>query len=585
MAWFLDHLERFHQEKNALEALSGEAWLAHSWHLVADGTLEVHVDITVHDRVYEGVLRYPEAFPNALPYICPRNLTERWSSHQFVGGALCLEWRADNWHPQVTGADIVRSAFKLLSTENHPLTPESVPSAHRLTIGQTLRSRRARLVVTADLRAKLGELPLSSTTRLAVVTMSHEHARTWFVTGISSGESNIPIVDLPAGIANPYPLFAWPVDGVVFRAESWAGQSQLSTVEDLIHILEAAGMDSTALNGLSDAKGLATLVVLAGANLDDSLAFTIDAAEPSVLNIVSMVVSGTSMARVAPEAEKLALVRIAVVGLGSIGSKMAVSLARSGARRLLLVDDDVLLGENIVRHELDWASVGTHKASAVRAKLLLIAPDIEATPRLLRINGQDSPTASAAVLKEISACDLIIDATANPHVFLRLAGVAQASKKSMVWAQVYAGGFGGVIARARPGLDPNPLAVRDGITDHYSGLPVAPFQTAGGYDDTSDSPFVAYDSDIGYVAAAATHLALDTALGRNPSLFAANAYRLGLREEWDFTGPFEVQAITISGPGWDTDLADVDAEVAQESMDSIRAIILDATNDPRPAAA
>ncbi|WMW13801.1 ThiF family adenylyltransferase [Klebsiella pneumoniae] len=44
-----------------------------------------------------------------------------------------------------------------------------------------------------------------------------------------------------------------------------------------------------------------------------------------------------------------------------MGSKIATSLARSGIKRFLLVDDDYLATSNIVRHELYWNHVGKHK--------------------------------------------------------------------------------------------------------------------------------------------------------------------------------------------------------------------------------
>ena len=41
-----------------------------------------------------------------------------------------------------------------------------------------------------------------------------------------------------------------------------------------------------------------------------------------------------------------------------MGSKLAASLARSGVRRFVLVEEDVLLPENLVRNDLDWRDVG-----------------------------------------------------------------------------------------------------------------------------------------------------------------------------------------------------------------------------------
>ena len=126
---------------------------------------------------------------------------------------------------------------------------------------------------------------------------------------------------------------------------------------------------------------------------------------------------------------------------------------------------------------------------------------------------------AAAALKDLSNCDLLIDATANPEVFLLLAALAKRHGISLCWGEIFAGGYGGMIARARPGRDPNPLAVRDAYPAHLATLPDAPFKNAAGYDGDEEEPLVAYDSDVGLVATALTRLSIDTALSRDPSEF------------------------------------------------------------------
>ena len=82
----------------------------------------------------------------------PLEAEQHWSSHQYGGadGALCLEWGPDNWHPEVTGAQMLESAYRLLYAEN-PLGAErtefalTVPSRHRLAIGQEVRGSRFRV--------------------------------------------------------------------------------------------------------------------------------------------------------------------------------------------------------------------------------------------------------------------------------------------------------------------------------------------------------------------------------------------------------------------------------------------------------
>src|SRR5699024_11966399 len=55
--------------------------------------------------------------------------------------------------------------------------------------------------------------------------------------------------------------------------------------------------------------------------------------------------------------------KIGLGGLGSLGSKIAQSLARTGVRKFYLVADDVFLPGNLVRHTLDWNRVGSHKVA------------------------------------------------------------------------------------------------------------------------------------------------------------------------------------------------------------------------------
>jgi sulfur-carrier protein adenylyltransferase/sulfurtransferase len=110
-----------------------------------------------------------------------------------------------------------------------------------------------------------------------------------------------------------------------------------------------------------------------------------------------------------------------------------------------------------------------------------------------------------------------------------------------------------MIARARPGRDPNPLAVRDAFHAYLATLPDAPFKNATGYDGTEEQPLVAYDSDVGFVATTLTRLVVDTALSRDPSDFPYSVYLLGMRREWIFEAPFDTRPVAVEGQGWELD--------------------------------
>ena len=94
--------------------------------------------------------------------------------------------------------------------------------------------------------------------------------------------------------------------------------------------------------------------------------------------------------RLLPEFSRLATKKVGIVGLGSAGSKIALSLARSGVRKFVLVDHDVFLPENICRHELNWEDVGQHKVDAVAHQLKLITQDVEVVCHRLKLSGQEA---------------------------------------------------------------------------------------------------------------------------------------------------------------------------------------------------
>ena len=204
--------------------------------------------------------------------------------------------------------------------------------------------------------------------------------------------------------------------------------------------------------------------------------------------------------------------------------------------------------------------MGTDKVHSVQEALTLIAPDLDVKVLSHRVAGQESALMAAAALKELSVCDVLIDATAEPEVFLRLAAVAKTGKKPMCWAEVFAGGIGGLIARARPDVDPNPVAVRDAFNEHLDTLPPAPFRCAEDYNVQSQEPLTAYDSDATQIASAFTRLIIDTALREKASIFPYSVYMIGLQKAWIFSQPFDTRPIDVQGVGWETD-----AETATEA--------------------
>ena len=126
--WYLKDSRRFTNEQAELASLQAEGdWLTIEGRRLDAGKLIIDIEIQVGDRTYPAMLRYPSTFPHSPPSVLPRS-PARWSGHQYGQGELCLEWGPDTWQPTLTGADMVRSAYKLLVTEA-PNSDELVQAA------------------------------------------------------------------------------------------------------------------------------------------------------------------------------------------------------------------------------------------------------------------------------------------------------------------------------------------------------------------------------------------------------------------------------------------------------------------------
>jgi hypothetical protein len=70
---------------------------------------------------------------------------------------------------------------------------------------------------------------------------------------------------------------------------------------------------------------------------------------------------------------------VAIIGLGSGGSLIALHLAKSGIGNLTLIDGDVIMDHNIVRHICSLKDVGRYKTLAVKDYILERVPTIKIT--------------------------------------------------------------------------------------------------------------------------------------------------------------------------------------------------------------
>ena len=68
---------------------------------------------------------------------------------------------------------------------------------------------------------------------------------------------------------------------------------------------------------------------------------------------------------------------VVIIGCGSVGSLVAIELARAGVGRFFLIDMDTLSYHNICRHQCGILDVGKYKTTALRERILQINPSAE----------------------------------------------------------------------------------------------------------------------------------------------------------------------------------------------------------------
>lgn len=107
--------------------------------------------------------------------------------------------------------------------------------------------------------------------------------------------------------------------------------------------------------------------------------------------------------------------RIAVWGCGALGGHVAEALVRGGVRTLTLIDSASVSPGVLVRQPYDNAHIGQPKATALRERLLRIAPDADIQPHVA-----DLITGPLGEDDWAGGADVVIDTTASTGVGARL---------------------------------------------------------------------------------------------------------------------------------------------------------------------
>lgn len=160
-----------------------------------------------------------------------------------------------------------------------------------------------------------------------------------------------------------------------------------------------------------------------------------------------------------PQLEPLADSKVAIVGVGALGSQVADLLGRAGVGEFVLVDNDLVMPGNRVRNELDLGDLGQPKTVAVAERIRRANPWAEVTIREARVGTpflggghfRSMQRLDDELAELLGGCDIVVNATASSNASSYLSLIVAESGIPVVHAYVSAGAWGARVLVQRPG--------------------------------------------------------------------------------------------------------------------------------------
>jgi molybdopterin-synthase adenylyltransferase len=259
-------------------------------------------------------------------------------------------------------------------------------------------------------------------------------------------------------------------------------------------------------------------------------------ATPQAISVVDDRLAPLDLLAAEWPAAELGKCKAAIIGIGSIGSAVAETLALAGVGELVLIDHDRLEQRNLARHRLTDADLGRYKVLAMRDFLDARAPGAKVQPVAIDILTETD------VLRPITASANVVVCTADGVAARRTANhVARRALRPLVIAAALEDGAFGELMRIRPRtgcLYCLRLAqVEAGLMDPEPGIDL-------GYGTgTTHRPMTAAPPDLQLVGDLAAKMALSTLLearGRWNQRLPGDYAIIGLQPKPDFPHPFDI---------------------------------------------
>jgi ubiquitin-protein ligase len=487
----LGKLIQLQKEEPAIQALS----------LHGSDPLVLRMSIFVREHNYDFEMTYPRYFP--FQPIIIKALTMFHTAHIYRDKSMCLKWGNDNWHEEVTGKQMVENLIELLSVEN-PLGDVHgiVESGHQITLGQRVTQNGGTLFLSKgmiDLFKKkrgVGQLYVRS------INSDHPGGSTYFLKSIGRSRHFF--------VPNNRDTFDTVKFEYVQMDMSFEQYRKLDKKDQLIHTKSDCTLciydDQIVLFRKTRANEENRSHFIEWVRNSDSNRTAHLTDDEVVQKYVIMF--QVSVVYVEDERESRNRIandilrkKITIFGLGSVGSRVLVDLARAGFHRFHLVDDDLFLPSNLSRHELSLEHIGEFKTHELSNYLhQQINPMIEIEIEKLAVNGQHSATTIDAFFDSISDTDIIIDCTADSNLIFTINEFVKEKDLPYVSGSVLSGGLGNILIKRDVG---SPLSVVDILETQKKYMRMNALDQFFGNDYTGTygtKEYVATMSDVSIIA-------------------------------------------------------------------------------------
>ncbi|MES2784698.1 MAG: ThiF family adenylyltransferase [Pseudomonadota bacterium] len=471
--WWDRFPEAFEAEQAALDAW-GEPWTIDKAEFGA-GRLVVRIATKVAGQVRELLAIYPDSYPYFMPQVEMREV--QLPKHHNRHGYLCL--LADDgalWRPGTdTLAGLLQEQLPRLELVTNPTADADVVAENEDHVAEPI----ANYLPYTDRSAIIvpDELPPKAATSGGLQLLARQGGgRSWIVAILKqvTDINSEPLVDFPVELLS----FNERISGFWVRLKERPNLGISTDPEALNQLYKLAFEGLPAFQKrLRTAREGAVFVL--GLLYEDEVTWR-ESGEDWVFIWVKITKSAKggrnpssaeaeysfvradwagerSLLMRAPALAPLRMKSVLLVGLGAIGSPLALQLAKSGVREIHAIDMDHLQVGNSVRWALGWSLSGHPKSGVIASHVQNEYPRTKVIPSGIRIGAhamtpEGAPFSDYNFLRGLTeGVDLVIDASANYRVNHLLADMATREKKPYLWLSTTSGAAGGLVGRVVPG--------------------------------------------------------------------------------------------------------------------------------------